>query len=330
MAKMLYLIGGPMGVGKTAVARRLRDALPASVMLDGDWCWDASPFVVTDETKALVLDNICHVLGNFLRCSAYENIVFCWVMHEQAIIDAICRHLPLAETGCEVVSVSLTCAADELRRRIGGDVSAGVRTSDVIERALARLPLYDTLDTIHVDTTDMDPDQVAERIVHLARFDKARTLRLLGERGIPYEFAEHAAVYTVQEAHNEHVPFAEYGAKNLFLRDDKHRAYYLVVLPDGKEVALKRIQELLGSRRLSFASANDLDRMLGLIPGAVTPLGALNDAEHRVEVVIDRALLDAGKLTAHPCVNTATVLLRTQDLIDLLESRGTLVRVIDA
>lgn len=108
--KTLYLIGGAMGVGKSTVAQRLRDALPAAVMLDGDWCWSADPFIVTDETRTMVLDNICHVLGNFLRCSAYENVVFCWVMHEQAIIDAIRANLPLAETGCRVVNISLTCS----------------------------------------------------------------------------------------------------------------------------------------------------------------------------------------------------------------------------
>lgn len=63
--KTLYLIGGTMGVGKSTVSQRLRDALPAAVMLDGDWCWSADPFIVTDETRTMVLDNICHVLGNF-------------------------------------------------------------------------------------------------------------------------------------------------------------------------------------------------------------------------------------------------------------------------
>ena len=70
MTKTLYLIGGPMGVGKTTVCRELNRLLPASVMLDGDWCWCANPFQVTPETKRMVLDNICHLLGNFLCCDA--------------------------------------------------------------------------------------------------------------------------------------------------------------------------------------------------------------------------------------------------------------------
>ena len=60
--KKLYLIGGTMGVGKTATCQQLKSMLSNAVLLDGDWCWDADPFVVTDETKAMVMDNICHVL----------------------------------------------------------------------------------------------------------------------------------------------------------------------------------------------------------------------------------------------------------------------------
>ena len=160
-------------------------------------------------------------------------------------------------------------------------------------------------------------------------YGKAETLALLDREEIAYELYEHVAVYTVAEAVAAGIPHRELGAKNLFLRDDKHRAYYLVCLPDEKNVSLREVQERLGSRRLSFASEKDLRSMLGLVPGAVTPLGALNDVERRVEVVIDQALVDAGHLTVHPCDNTATVLLATSDLIALLRERGHDVRVVD-
>ncbi|MBR4062948.1 MAG: AAA family ATPase, partial [Clostridia bacterium] len=91
--KTLYMIGGTMGVGKTTVCQQLKRDLQNSVFLDGDWCWDASPFQVTDETKAMVTNNICYLLNNFLKCSAYDNIIFCWVMHEQRIIDSILEKL---------------------------------------------------------------------------------------------------------------------------------------------------------------------------------------------------------------------------------------------
>ena len=160
-------------------------------------------------------------------------------------------------------------------------------------------------------------------------YGKAETIALLEQAGIAYELYEHEAVFTVEQAHAAGIPHQELGAKNLFLRDDKHRAYYLVCLPDEKDVSLREIQERLGSRRLSFASEKDLGSMLGLIPGAVTPLGALNDAERRVEVVIDQELVDTGRVTVHPCDNTATVLLAMEDLIGLLRRHGHDARVVE-
>ena len=104
--KTLYLIGGTMGVGKTTVCQELKKELKNSVFLDGDWCWDADPFQVTEETKAMVLRNICYMLNSFIHCSAYDNVVFCWVMHEQSIIDGILRELDT--TKCIVRTISLT------------------------------------------------------------------------------------------------------------------------------------------------------------------------------------------------------------------------------
>ena len=73
--KRLYLIGGTMGVGKTTVCQILKRQLPNCVFLDGDWCWDMEPFQVNEEKKAMVMENICFLLNNFLRFSAYETIV---------------------------------------------------------------------------------------------------------------------------------------------------------------------------------------------------------------------------------------------------------------
>ena len=162
--KNLYLIGGTMGVGKTATCQELKRALPKAVLLDGDWCWDADPFVVTEETKAMVMDNVCHLLGNFLRCSAYENVIFCWVMHEQEIVDDILSRLDVS--GCQVRAISLVCSEEELRGRLERDVAAGIRQPDVIGHSLARLPLYDALGGEKVDTTGLTPVIAADRIIH--------------------------------------------------------------------------------------------------------------------------------------------------------------------
>ena len=163
--KKLFMIGGTMGAGKTTVSQILKRVLPNSVFLDGDWCWDASPFQVTGETKAMVLNNICAVLNNFLHCSAYENVLFCWVMHEQAIIDAIVSRLDTAN--CRVIAVSLLCSEQELVRRLQKDVAAGIRTPDVIERSVRRLPLYRQLDTIKVDTSGKTAAEAAQEIAAL-------------------------------------------------------------------------------------------------------------------------------------------------------------------
>ena len=143
--KHLYMIGGPMGVGKTAVCKALNTQLDRSVFLDGDWCWAMHPFIVTEETKAMVTGNIVHLLSSFLRCSEFEHVIFCWVMHEQSIIDGLLQKLPL--DACEVHAISLICREDVLKQRLQRDIDAGLRTDDVIGRSLARLPLYDALHT---------------------------------------------------------------------------------------------------------------------------------------------------------------------------------------
>lgn len=162
MQKTLYLIGGPMGVGKTAVCQSLKLLLDRSVFLDGDWCWAMHPFVVTDETKAMVTDNIAHLLSNFLNCSEIDHVIFGWVMHEQAIIDGILAHLPLE--GCQVHTISLVCSEAVLKSRLEKDIHAGLRRPDVINRSLARLPGYDALNTRKIDTTDMTVEEAAKAI----------------------------------------------------------------------------------------------------------------------------------------------------------------------
>ena len=151
-----------MGIGKTTVCQYLKKELFNSVFLDGDWCWDASPFQVTDETKSVVLDNITHVLNNFIRCSAYENIIFCWVMHEQSIIDTILKKLDLSN--CRVRSISLIAGEKVVRERIASDIAKGIRTPDAVERSLARLPLYQKLNTIKIDTTGKSVPEISVEI----------------------------------------------------------------------------------------------------------------------------------------------------------------------
>ena len=163
--KHLYLIGGPMGVGKTSVCQALKMHLDRSIFLDGDWCWDMHPFIVTEETKAMVVDNTVYLLSSFLRCSEIKHVIFGWVMHEQGIIDGILTRLPLEE--CTVHAISLICSEDALKARLQKDIDAELRTPDVILRSLSRLPMYDHLNTQKIDTTRLSPEEIAASIAEI-------------------------------------------------------------------------------------------------------------------------------------------------------------------
>ena len=143
--KNLIFINGTMGCGKTAVSRELQKLLPDCVFLDGDWCWDSRPFIVNDETKAMVVDNISALLGAFLRCQSYRSVVFCWVMHEQEIMDSLLSRLDLSD--CRTEKYTLMIGEKTLRERLQKDVDAGIRSPDVIERSVARLGCYPALNT---------------------------------------------------------------------------------------------------------------------------------------------------------------------------------------
>lgn len=149
-----------MGVGKTTVSRELQKLLPNCVFLDGDWCWDMKPFVVTEETKAMVTDNIVHLLRNFLRCSVYENVIFCWVMHEQSILDELIN--ALTGENFNLWNYSLVCSEEALRERISKDIAGGLREADVLTRSIQRLPLYEKLNTRKLDVSGISAKEAAQ------------------------------------------------------------------------------------------------------------------------------------------------------------------------
>lgn len=147
--------------------------------------------------------------------------------------------------------------------------------------------------------------------------DKNGVLALLESAAIKYEVTEHRPIYTVEEGEALKLPHPEAIARTLFLCDDKHHNFWLVTLPKDKKLDLKALRAQLGSRRLTFAAAEELDSMLNLPPGSVTPLGALNDAEGRVPIIIDAAFKES--LIGVPLLtNTATIWLNGADLALML------------
>ena len=154
---------------------------------------------------------------------------------------------------------------------------------------------------------------------------KKEILSLLTEKKIPYEKYDHIPVFTVAEADQVAMPEYMTDSKNLLLRDKKTDSYYLVIMEAHKPLDLKTLKVLLGAKTLSFASPEDLMKYLGLIPGAVSPFGILNDAEHKVLVIFDEALRGALNFGAHPNENDCTLLLAVSDIDRLLTEFGSRV-----
>lgn len=151
-----------MGVGKSAVCSALLEQLQPGVYLDGDWCWNMRPFTVNEETKAMVLDNICAMLTRFLACEALDYVIFGWVLHQQEIWDEICRRLPLS--GVKVHRFVLLASPETLRQRVEQDIAAGRREAGAVERSLAYLPLYGQVKVRKLCTDNFTPCEAADWI----------------------------------------------------------------------------------------------------------------------------------------------------------------------
>lgn len=152
----------------------------------------------------------------------------------------------------------------------------------------------------------------------------------LKKENIWFEVTEHKAVYNMEELASVELPYPEADAKNIFVRDDKKKNYYLITVKGNKRVNLKEFKEKYGTRRLSFASENDLMNIMELIPGAVTPFGLLNDTEKKVQFYIDKDFIgDQGIIGVHPNDNTATIWLKTNDLIKIIKSHGNVVNIVE-
>lgn len=158
--------------------------------------------------------------------------------------------------------------------------------------------------------------------------NKTEIYQYLTENNIWYEITKHEAVYNMEELKAMELPYPEWDAKNLFVRDDKKRNYYLITVKGEKRVDLKEFRKQNGLRNLSFASEADLMEYMRLTPGAVSPLGLLNDPEHQVQFYLD-AELAGNRIGVHPNDNTATVWMETDDLIKLIQNNGNEVHVVN-
>ena len=151
--------------------------------------------------------------------------------------------------------------------------------------------------------------------------DEKTLLAALDGLGIAYENVAHAAVFTVEESEALHHAIPGVHTKNLFLKD-KNGRFWLVTVEAHARVDLKALPAAIGATKVSFGKAEDMERLLGVTPGSVTPLAAINDCEGAVSVVLDPAVAGAGRANVHPLRNTATLGLAGTDLVAALAAWG--------
>ena len=154
------------------------------------------------------------------------------------------------------------------------------------------------------------------------KFGSNELFKRFAELSITFENHEHPPLRTVAESQALRGQLPGAHIKNLFLRDKKRR-YFLVTVSEDREVDLKWLRGQIGARgSLSFGSADALLDLLGVKPGAVTPLGVVNAVDGKVTAFLDKALVDTDQINAHPLRNDLTTALSAADLLHFMEESG--------
>lgn len=138
---------------------------------------------------------------------------------------------------------------------------------------------------------------------------------LLEELGISYVRLDHEATATIEECHDVDRLLGIRLCKNLFLCNAQKTAFYLLMMPGEKKFVTREVCGQIQSPRLSFAPAEAMERLLHISPGAVSVMGLMNDKERQVRLLIDGEVLSEEYLGCHPCVNTASLRIKTEDLL---------------
>jgi len=137
--------------------------------------------------------------------------------------------------------------------------------------------------------------------------------RLLEYLNIPFEYPEHPKAPTIEIAKQYWKGHDAKHCKNLFFRNHKGNRHYLVILDCDCDMDIHGIEKQLHQGKLSFASEQRLMKYPGVSPGSVTPFGLINDSDHHVHVFLDKNLQHAERLSFHPCVNTASLIISKDD-----------------
>jgi Ala-tRNA(Pro) deacylase len=145
---------------------------------------------------------------------------------------------------------------------------------------------------------------------------------LLEQLRITFDYYEHPPAPTIDEAQKYWKDVEATHCKNLFFRNHKGDRHYLVVIEHTQQMDIHSIERRLKQGKLSFASDQRMEKYLGVAPGSVTPLALFNDVEHHVYLFLDENLRKSRRISFHPCINTASLVLDYQDFIRFVEHCG--------
>lgn len=172
------------------------------------------------------------------------------------------------------------------------------------------------------DTTSAEKRIMARTPVDIKPSPDGRLLKemavyeLLDNLEIPYLRVDHEEAATVDDCHDVDEALGIHICKNLFLCNRQKTDFYLLMMPGLKKFKTKELSAQLGTARLSFAEAEYMEAFLNITPGSVSVMGLMNDKEHRVRLLIDQELLQDEFVGCHPCVNTASLKIRMQDILE--------------
>ena len=158
----VIILNGPMGVGKTTVGKLIAEKCPGTAFIDGDWCMDLHPFVGSRETKAMAVDNILHMIGNYMKCSACKMIVLVWLMDDPWVLQSLTEGLIALQA--EIRNVTLVCDRENLLCRWENDHTCEWRTDEWLNVSLKSLPGFASMDNT-IDTSGLPVEQVAELVM---------------------------------------------------------------------------------------------------------------------------------------------------------------------
>ena len=158
----VIILNGPMGVGKTTVGKYIANHHPGTAFIDGDWCLDIHPFVGNQETKAMAVDNILHMIGNYQKCSVCSMVVLVWLMDEPWVIQKITEGLSALQV--EMKNVTLVCSRENLIQRWKDDHNCEWRTDEWLNVSLKSLAGVASMDNT-IDTSGLSVERVAELVM---------------------------------------------------------------------------------------------------------------------------------------------------------------------